>query len=62
MTTGWVQDNNKWYYMNESGDMATGWVQSPYSGKWYYLNQSGEMLTNTTVNGYVLGPSGEWIK
>ena len=48
--------------MNDSGDMATGWMQSPYSGKWYYLNQSGEMLTNTTVNGYVLGPSGEWLK
>lgn len=58
----WVQDNNKWYYMNDSGNMATGWMQSPYSGKWYYLNQSGEMLTNTTVNGYVLGASGEWIK
>ncbi|HCW53608.1 MAG TPA: hypothetical protein DG753_07720 [Clostridium sp.] len=60
MTTGWIKDNGKWYYLKDSGEMATGWIKD--KNKWYYLNQSGEMLANTTVNGYVLGASGEWIK
>ncbi|MDV8442004.1 N-acetylmuramoyl-L-alanine amidase family protein, partial [Streptococcus pneumoniae] len=25
-----------WYYLNESGSMATGWVKD--KGLWYYLN------------------------
>ena len=65
MQTGWVQSpySGKWYYMNPSnGDMMTGWIQSPYSGKWYYMDASGAMVTNTTVNGYVLGADGAWIR
>ncbi|MGR5837267.1 hypothetical protein ACTEMD_05355, partial [Streptococcus pneumoniae] len=30
-----------WYYLNESGSMATGWVKD--KGLWYYLNESGSM-------------------
>ena len=52
--------NSKWYYLNESGAMGTGWVFT--NGKWYYLSNSGAMLSNTTVNGYVLGNDGAWIK
>ncbi|MFB2766942.1 choline-binding protein A, partial [Streptococcus pneumoniae] len=32
-----------WYYLNESGSMATGWVKD--KGLWYYLNESGSMAT-----------------
>ena len=33
----------KWYYMNSSGAMTTGWQQ--IGGKWYYMNSSGAMTT-----------------
>ena len=65
MQTGWVQSpySGKWFYMNPSnGDMMTGWIQSPLSGKWYYMGSDGAMVTNTTVNGYVLGADGAWVR
>lgn len=59
--TGWVKDTDgKWYFLNESGVMVTGWIQN--DGKWYYLNAWGEMLVDTNVDGYKLGIDGVWIK
>lgn len=60
MATGWLNDNGTWYYLNASGAMQTGWLND--NGTWYYLSTSGAMLSNTTVDGYVLGSSGAWIK
>jgi hypothetical protein len=60
MATGWYNDNGTWYFLKASGAMATGWYND--NGTWYYLNASGAMLANTTVDGYVLGASGAWIK
>ena len=41
--TGWLLEDETWYYFNEDGTMATGWVCT--GGKWYYLDQSGAMQT-----------------
>ncbi|AOR24571.1 N-acetylmuramoyl-L-alanine amidase family protein [Clostridium taeniosporum] len=60
MKTGWINDNGTWYYMQASGAMKTGWLND--NGTWYFLNGSGKMLSNTTVNGYVLGANGAWIR
>ncbi|MBE6070324.1 MAG: N-acetylmuramoyl-L-alanine amidase family protein [Clostridium butyricum] len=60
MKTGWVYTGGAWYYLASNGAMQTGWVQT--GGKWYYCNASGAMLSNTTVDGYVLGADGAWIK
>ncbi|NFS28561.1 N-acetylmuramoyl-L-alanine amidase family protein [Clostridium botulinum] len=60
MKTGWLNDNGTWYYLNASGAMQTGWLND--NGTWYYLDGSGKMLSNTTVNGYVLGANGAWIR
>jgi glucan-binding YG repeat protein len=62
MATGWLQDpaTSTWYFLNGSGAMQTGWYND--NGTWYYLNGSGAMLANTTVDGYVLGASGAWVK
>lgn len=67
MKTGWLYNGGAWYYLNTIsgqkgglGCMQTGWVLT--GGKWYYCNASGAMLANTTVNGYVLGADGAWIK
>ncbi|GEA30466.1 N-acetylmuramoyl-L-alanine amidase family protein [Clostridium diolis] len=60
MATSWLNLNGTWYYLNSSGAMATGWLND--NGTWYYLNTSGAMLSNTTVDGYVLGSNGAWIR
>ena len=60
MATGWVNDGGTWYYLAGSGAMATGWVND--GGTWYYLNANGSMAANTTVNGYVLGANGAWVR
>jgi FOG: Glucan-binding domain (YG repeat) len=60
MKTGWTQDSDgKWYYLNNSGAMQTGWIND--NGTWYYLSQSGAMLYNASVDGYTLGADGAWI-
>ena len=41
--TGWVKQNNKWYYYDNNGAMQTGWLST--GGKWYYLASDGKMLT-----------------
>lgn len=58
--TGWIQDGGVWYFLNTSGIMQTGWVND--GGTWYFCNESGAMLYNTTVDGYVLGANGAWVK
>ena len=58
--TGWIKDGSTWYFLNGSGAMKTGWIND--NGTWYYLNASGAMFANTTVDGYVLGASGAWVK
>ena len=36
MQTGWLQDGDKWYYLENSGAMkASQWFQ--VDGKWYYV-------------------------
>ncbi|MEH7332797.1 NlpC/P60 family protein [Neobacillus drentensis] len=60
MKTGWLLSNNEWYYLGPSGAMLTGWI---YSGShWYFLNSDGSMAKNTTIDGYVIGSDGAWIK
>ena len=60
MQTGWVNDNGTWYYCNASGAMQTGWLLD--GSTWYYLQPSGAMAANTTINGYVLGANGAWVR
>ena len=61
MQTGWLLDGSTWYYLQSNGAMKTGWFQDT-DGRWYYLNANGSMAANTTVDGYVLGANGAWIK
>lgn len=60
MATGWIQDGSTWYYLDASGAIKTGWIND--NGTWYYCNTSGAMLANTTIDGYVLGANGAWVK
>ena len=58
---GWQQISGSWYYLDNSGQKKTGWIQDK-DGKWYYLQQSGVMASNTLIDGYKLGADGAWIK
>lgn len=60
MKTGWISYKNEWYFLSSNGDMLTGWVY--VGGKWYFLTADGSMAKNTTIDGYVLGSDGAWIK
>lgn len=57
---GWLKHEKSWYYLNKSGIMQTGWIND--NGKWYYCDLSGSMLADTTIDGYILGSDGAWIK
>ena len=59
MQTGWVKDNDTWYYLDNSGAMKTGWFT--VSGKWYYAYSSGALAVDTTVDGYTVNANGEWV-
>lgn len=43
MQTGWLNDDGTWYYLQESGRRAYGWINLD---AWYYLDwNTGVMLT-----------------
>jgi hypothetical protein len=55
----WKRDQSGWWY-TEGSSWATGWRN--IDGSWYYFNpNSGYMAINTTVNGYYLKETGEWV-
>ena len=57
MRTGWLKQNNKWYYLNGNGAMQIGWKK--IDGKWYYFLSDGVMGTSmTTPDGYRIGADG----
>lgn len=58
--TRWYLDGTTWYYLNADGTMKKGWIND--NGTWYYCDGSGAMLANTTVDGYILGDSGAWVR
>lgn len=58
--TGWLLDNNNWYFLNTDGSMATGWIKDKEN--WYYLYSNGSMAFNTVINNYVLDTTGKWVQ
>ena len=51
-----------WYFLNGSGEMATGWVKDGDS--WFFCYQSGAMATGRVVVGgtpYSFDANGRWI-
>lgn len=60
--TGWIQDGDRWYYFDSTGELAkSAWVKS--GEQWYYVGADGAMLKNTiTPDGYQLGADGAWIQ
>ncbi|EKQ51739.1 MULTISPECIES: CAP domain-containing protein [unclassified Clostridium] len=62
MKTGWVMNNDNWYFFNNAGEMQTGVIK--VNGQTYCLNQSGKMeigkvLVNNRV--YTTNKSGQVV-
>ncbi|WP_455792652.1 cold-shock protein [Clostridium butyricum] len=58
--SGWSNENSKWYYIKEDGQMQTGWLKD--NNKWYYLNADGSMKTGWLLDNneyYYLKDNGE---
>ena len=56
MVTGWLNENDSWYYFDASGVMkANCWM-----GDYYFL-PNGVMAMNAVIDGYRIGPDGKWI-
>jgi N-acetylmuramoyl-L-alanine amidase len=57
----WLKDQNKWYWFDGAGMMATStWYQ--YKGGWYYLGSDGAMVRGLQASGgkwYYLDQDGE---
>jgi fructan beta-fructosidase len=59
VSAAWIQNEGKWNYLSDSGEMKTGWIRD--NGAWYYLDNSGEMKTgwvNDSGAWYYLNNSG----
>ena len=68
----WIKtEAGYWYYLDEDGNLKTGWVKGKGENEWYYCNESinddliGKMVTNSVIlfNGknYYLGEDGKMI-
>ena len=55
--TGWLQDDEKWYWLDNNGLMFVGGFKQ-IGGKWYYFYPDGSMAVNTTIDGYTIGSDG----
>ncbi|KXU00348.1 N-acetylmuramoyl-L-alanine amidase family protein [Streptococcus mitis] len=59
---GWVLENGKWFYFDQSGRKQVGWLQ--VGGVWYYLANDGQMQLGWLYIGnawYYLNGSGAMV-
>ena len=58
----WIQEGNKWYFMQADGTMAKNkWIK--WYNKWYYVGSDGAMYANCyTPDGYWVDSSGLWVQ
>lgn len=40
----WIEDKGKTYYVDQNGNMKTGWVTNSNDGKRYYMGEDGAMV------------------
>ena len=45
ISSQWIEDQGKWYYLDVHGMMQTGWLEQ--DGFWYYLKPDGSMVSGT---------------
>ena len=63
----WVQQNGSWVYLNDAGQLQTGWawIDGNQDGiaESYYFDMSGKLSTSTTTpDGYTVNSDGAWVQ
>lgn len=63
VTSRWLQDDGRWYYFDENGNMKTGWLA--LDGETYYLYDDGTMAASAELSldgmGYSFDAAGHLI-
>ncbi len=55
----WIEDKGKTYYVDQNGNMKTGWVTNSNDGNRYYMGEDGAMVKNAfTPDDRYVGPEG----
>lgn len=55
----WIEDKGKTYYLDQNGNMKTGWVTNSNDGNRYYMGEDGAMVKNAfTPDDRYVGPEG----
>ena len=59
--TGWIKENNNWYYILPSGYMGKDWQK--IDGEWYYFDKkNGDLKTSTFIDDtYLVDENGKMI-
>jgi len=62
----WSKNDSGWFWINDDGSVnANGWfwLDGNKDGVYecYYFNSQGVMASNTTIEGYTVNSSGQWI-
>ncbi len=63
----WGQQNGSWVYLNDAGQLQTGWawIDGNQDGiaESYYFDMSGKLSTSTTTpDGYTVNSDGAWVQ
>ena len=63
----WTQQNGSWVYLNDAGQLQTGWawIDGNQDGiaESYYFDMSGKLSTSTTTpDGYTVNSDGAWVQ
>lgn len=59
----WIEDKGKTYYVDQNGNMKTGWVTNSNDGNRYYMGEDGAMVKNAfTPDDRYVGPEGITIE
>lgn len=53
VTNQFIEDGDKWYYLDENGIMLTGWIF--VNNGWYYLHKSDDSKSNIATGAMVTG-------
>ncbi len=60
-TEGWVEEDGKWYYLDEDGYRETHtWKKK--GNDWHYLDEDGEIAVNQRIDEYYVNAEGRMVK
>ena len=49
MVTGWIKYREKWYHLENEGQMSSKEYVTGYDGRLYYVKEDGSLLESTDI-------------